>query len=94
MKVRQFADGCEVDQALLVRDVAADFRREERTFKRLTLADRTGSVTAILPADLPGADDLAQAGAVVRVRGRYVVDSALRRPGHGRGDRGRASRRL
>jgi 3'-5' exoribonuclease len=75
MKVRQFADGCEVDQALLVRDVAADFRREERTFKRLTLADRTGSVTAILPADLPGADDLAQAGAVVRVRGRYAVDS-------------------
>ena len=74
MKVRQFADGCEVDQALLVRDVAADFRREERTFKRLTLADRTGSVTAILPADLSGADDLARAGAVVRVRGRYAVD--------------------
>jgi 3'-5' exoribonuclease len=75
MKVRQFADGCEVDQALLVRDVAADFHREERTFKRLTLADRTGSVTAIVPADIPGTDELARSGMVVRVRGRFAVDS-------------------
>ncbi|MEA2147632.1 MAG: 3-5 exoribonuclease, partial [Solirubrobacteraceae bacterium] len=58
----------------MVRDVAADFRREERTFKRLTLADRTGSVTAILPADVPDADELARTGTVVRVRGRYAVD--------------------
>ena len=78
MKVRQFADGCEVDQALLVRDVASDFRREERVFMRLSLADRSGAVTGILPADVPGARELARPGAIVRARGRYVVD-----PRHG-----------
>src|SRR5947209_12655009 len=74
MKVRQFADGCEVDQALLVRDVARDVRREEQTFLRLTLGDRTGSLTALVPDHLPEARELARAGTVVAVRGRYLID--------------------
>jgi 3'-5' exoribonuclease len=75
MKVRQFADGCAVDQALLVRDLASDVQREERTMMRLTLADRSGSVTALVPADLPAARELARTGTVVAVRGTYVVDT-------------------
>ena len=51
MKVRQFADGSEVDQALLVRDLATEFKREERTFIRRSLADATCSLTALVPAD-------------------------------------------
>jgi 3'-5' exoribonuclease len=74
MKVRQFAEGSEIDQALLVREVGADIRREDQTLVRFTLADRTGSVTALVPADLPDARALARIGVVVVVRGRYVVD--------------------
>jgi 3'-5' exoribonuclease len=46
MKVREFADGCEVAQALLVRSVERDGGGEHL---ELRLGDRTGSVHALAP---------------------------------------------
>jgi 3'-5' exoribonuclease len=73
MKVHQFADGMEVDQALLVRDVEVRRRREGDHYLKLTLSDRTGSVTAIVREDIAAAREVCRPGAVVHVSGRYSV---------------------
>ncbi len=61
MQVRQFADGCEIAQALLVRSVEL---RDEHL--ELILGDRTGSVPASVGH---GAGEPCRAGAVVFVAG-------------------------
>jgi 3'-5' exoribonuclease len=62
MRVREFADGCEVAQALLVR--RAEFRGD--CFE-VILGDRTGSIPAVIAAD---AGEACRTGAVVFVTGR------------------------
>ena len=42
MEVRQFADGCDVEQALLVREVEVRGGRDGGDYLQLTLGDRTG----------------------------------------------------
>jgi 3'-5' exoribonuclease len=74
MKVREFADGCEVAQALLVRAVE---RNRGGEHLELRLGDRTGSVPALAPR---AAGEPCRAGAVVFVTGilsgaRLVVHS-------------------
>jgi 3'-5' exoribonuclease len=64
MKVREFADGCEVAQALLVRAVE---RRDGGEHLELRLGDRTGSVSALAPR--AAAAETCRAGAVVFVTG-------------------------
>jgi 3'-5' exoribonuclease len=71
MKVREFAEGCEVAQALLVR--RAEFRGDRL---EVILGDRTGTVPAVIAA---AAGEACRAGAVVLVTGtmsgsRLVVD--------------------
>jgi 3'-5' exoribonuclease len=61
MQVREFADGCEVAQALLVR--RAEFRGDRL---EVILGDRTGTVPAVIDAD---AGEACRAGAVVFVTG-------------------------
>jgi 3'-5' exoribonuclease len=63
MLVRELADGVQIDQVLLVRGrrPAGDAGAVE-----LSLADRTGSVTAVV-----GADGAPEVGAVVRVAARH-----------------------
>jgi 3'-5' exoribonuclease len=73
MKVRQFAEGCDIAQALLVRDVQRQRRRDGREFLRLTLGDRTGTVTAIVSERIDAAHDLCLPGCVVHVSGRYSL---------------------
>ena len=48
MKVREFADGIEVAQALLVREVEMRRRRDGAEFLKLTLGDRTGIVPGVV----------------------------------------------
>ena len=64
MKVREFADGCEVAQALLVRAVE---RNDGRQHLKLLLGDRTGSVSATVAFS---AGEICRAGEVVFVTGR------------------------
>jgi 3'-5' exoribonuclease len=61
MRVREFADGCEVAQALLVR--RAEFRGE---CLEVVLGDRTGTVPAVIAAN---AGEACRVGAVVFVTG-------------------------
>jgi 3'-5' exoribonuclease len=73
MPVRHFQDGQEVEQVLLVRDREVRARRDGSEYLRLTLADSTGSVSAVLPE---GAGDCAREcpkGAAVHVSGRFTV---------------------
>lgn len=73
MEVRQFADGCEVAQALIVREAQTRVRDGSECLKVL-LGDRTGSVTAVISDDLERARELCRAGRAVFVRGRYGAD--------------------
>lgn len=73
MLVRDFIDGQEIEQALLVRSVEVRTKRDGGEFLRVQLGDRTGGVVAMVWE--PGADDRALlcGGAVVYVRARYTV---------------------
>jgi 3'-5' exoribonuclease len=73
MLVRQFADGSEVAQALLVRDVEVRRRRDGGDFLKLTLGDRTGSVPAVLWDGVEDARELCCPGEVVWVAGTFSV---------------------
>jgi 3'-5' exoribonuclease len=73
MLVRDFTDGCEVEQALLVRGVEVRSKRDGGEFLRVQLGDRSGGVAAMVWE--PSAEDraLLRTGAVVYLRARYSV---------------------
>lgn len=74
MEVRQFADGIEVAQPLLVRDAELRRRRDGAEFLRLRLGDRTGNVTALVEGDrLAALTEHPRPGEVIHVSGRVVV---------------------
>lgn len=74
MKVREFADGCGVAQAMLVRDLEVRRRREGGDYLRLLLSDRTGSVPAIVRDGVLEARQVCGLGEVVWVVGSFSVD--------------------
>lgn len=63
MKVREFADGCEVSQPLLVRQVKREHGGEHLN---LILGDRSGSVPAVVATN---AGDICRPGTVVFITG-------------------------
>src|SRR5690242_14047093 len=73
MQVREFSDGCEIAQALLVREMEARSKRDGGEFLKLTLGDRSGSVPAMIWDDVSEVRDLCAPGQVVFVTGRYNV---------------------
>jgi 3'-5' exoribonuclease len=73
MKVREFQDGCDIAQALLVRDVELRRRREGDEYLKLLFGDRTGSLAAMIWENVPEAREVCRAGAIVHVVGRYSV---------------------
>jgi 3'-5' exoribonuclease len=73
MQVREFADGIEVAQALLVREVEVRTRRGGGEYLKLTLGDRTGSVPAVVWDEIAQAREHCTAGEIVFVTGRYAV---------------------
>jgi 3'-5' exoribonuclease len=75
MQVREFIDGCDVAQALVVRQVEVRRRREGGEYLKLSLGDRTGSVVAMVWDEVPEALELCCAGEIVHVSGRYSVDA-------------------
>ena len=74
MRVREFIDGCDVAQPLVVRRVEVRHRRDGGDYLELSLGDRTGSVVAMVWEDVPSARELCCAGEIVHVSGRYSVD--------------------
>jgi 3'-5' exoribonuclease len=73
MKVREFADGIEVSQALLVREAEVRMRRDGCDYLKLTLGDRTGSVAAMVWEGVEGLRQLCRPGEIVHATGRYAV---------------------
>jgi 3'-5' exoribonuclease len=73
MKVREFADGSEIAQALLVRDVEVRTRRDGGEYLKLTLGDRTGSVPAMVWDAVSAAREICCPGEVVHATGRFSV---------------------
>ncbi len=72
MEVRQFAEGCEIGQALLVRD-AERRRRDGTEYLKLTLGDKTGSVPAVIREGVAEASEICRPGAIVFVTGSYLA---------------------
>jgi len=74
MLIRDLHDGFELDQVLLVREVE---RRERRDgggeYLRLTLADRSGHLVAMVWEEVGEVVPLVSAGSPVHVLGRFVV---------------------
>ena len=73
MKVRQFADGTDISQALVVREAELRQRRDRDDYLRIVFGDRTGSVPAIVRDEIAEVRRLCQVGAVVHVAGRFSV---------------------
>jgi 3'-5' exoribonuclease len=79
MQVREFADGCEVSQPLLVREVEVRPRKDGGEFLRLSVGDRTGTVPAMVWDGVAEARSLCVAGEVVFVSGRFSVHARFGR---------------
>ena len=73
MFVREFTDGQEIDQVLLVRERELRTKRDGSEYLRLSLGDRTGAATAIVTEDVGPLAAICESGARVRVCGRYGV---------------------
>ncbi len=73
MLVKEFSDGGEIDQVLLVRRVERRERRDGGCYLRVRLGDRTGAVNAMVWGDLAGFDDVKE-GEPLHVHGRYVIN--------------------
>src|SRR5947209_6666206 len=73
MQVREFEDGCEVTQALLVREVELRTRRGGGEYLKLTIGDRTGSVPAVVWDGVAQVREMCATGEVVHATGRYSV---------------------
>jgi len=73
MVVRELEDGTEIDQVLLVREVEARQKRDGGEFLKLVLADRSGTVPAMVWDGVAQFRDLCVAGNPVRVIGRYAA---------------------
>src|ERR1700730_6098896 len=73
MLLNELIDGMEIDQVLLVRESERRQRRDGGEYLRLQLGDRTGAVACMVWEELGEVEELACAGAAVRVQGRYTV---------------------
>jgi 3'-5' exoribonuclease len=73
--VRDFADGQEVDEVFVVRARSVRQKRNGEPFLKLQLGDLTGAVEGVMWDGVKEAEALCCAGAVIRVVGRYQVDS-------------------
>jgi 3'-5' exoribonuclease len=73
MKVRQFAEGSDISQPLLVREAQIRRRRDGTEFLRVRLGDRTGTVSAVIEEDIAAMRELYSPGAVVHVTGTVTI---------------------
>jgi 3'-5' exoribonuclease len=73
MLLNELTDGAEIDQVLLVREAERRQRRDGGEYMRLQLCDRTGAVACMVWEELKEVEELAHAGAPVRVLGRFTV---------------------
>ena len=73
MLVRDFTDGQEVDQVLLVREVDLRAKRDGAEYLKVTFADRTGTVCAMVWEGVAQVRSVCVPGCAVVVVGRFGV---------------------
>jgi 3'-5' exoribonuclease len=73
MLIRELTDGDEVDQVLLVRDVETRLKRDGSEYMRVTFADRSGQLAAMVWEAIADVKPLLSAGQPVWISGRYGV---------------------
>ena len=73
MFVREFESGQSVDQVLLVREVEARRKKDGSEYLKLILADRTGTVPAVMWEGTSAVAARLPAGSVAQVTGRYAI---------------------
>jgi len=73
MLIRDLTDGDELDQVLLVREVETRLKRDGEEYLRVTFADRSGQLAAMIWEAVGDVRPLLRAGAPVHVTGRYSV---------------------
>jgi 3'-5' exoribonuclease len=73
MLIRDAVDGTDLDQVLLVREVERRSRRDGGEFLRVTFADRSGHVVAMVWDEVSDVIALLGTGQPVHVVGRYVI---------------------
>jgi 3'-5' exoribonuclease len=73
MLLRELTDGTDIDQVLLVREVETRRKRDGGEYLKVTFADRSGQLSAMVWDAVREVQDLLVAGAVVEVVGRYAV---------------------
>ncbi|PZR66826.1 MAG: hypothetical protein DLM63_08060 [Solirubrobacterales bacterium] len=71
MLVREFTEGQQVAQPLLVREAERRTRRGGGEYLRLSLGDRSGTLAAMVWDDVDSICELARCGTVVHVEGRF-----------------------
>jgi 3'-5' exoribonuclease len=69
--VRDFTDGVDVDQVLLVRQVEARVKRDGSEYLKVSFGDRTGSVPAMVWEGVEQVREVCLCGQPVRVVGRF-----------------------
>jgi 3'-5' exoribonuclease len=74
MRVRELQEGSRVAAALLLRGVDVRRRREGDEYLKLTLADRTGTLPAVVLDNVEAARPACRPGEVVHVVGTFSVD--------------------
>src|SRR5436190_24349570 len=73
MAVRDLQDGATIAISLLVREADLRRKRDGSEYLRLVLADRTGTLPAVLWDGAAEASSTCRVGEPVRVAGRYSV---------------------
>ncbi len=73
MLIRELKDGDEVEQALVVRDIEARRKRDGGEYLRVTFADRSGQLPAMVWDAVAEIGPVLRAGQPVWVSGRYDV---------------------
>ncbi|HEX2702632.1 MAG TPA: HD domain-containing protein [Solirubrobacteraceae bacterium] len=71
--IRELTDGDEVDQVLLVREVETRVKRDGSEYLRVTFADRSGQLAAMVWDAIADLKPLLRAGEPVWTSGRYSV---------------------
>ena len=73
MLVRELADGQEIDQVLLVRERERRSKRDGGEYLKLSLGDRTGTISAMVWERATEIAGCCEPGCAVRVAGRFSV---------------------
>jgi 3'-5' exoribonuclease len=73
MLIRDLTDGDDLEQVLLVREVESRLKRDGNEYLRVTFADRSGQLAALVWDAIADVKPLLTAGQPVSVGGRYSV---------------------